>query len=116
MSEKTISISFTSEEYLKLQDLADKKGVSISQYIKSMVIPNEVSTKYNELLQKVKDLKSGEEFNIKKLWEPDEWDKIPIGIKLSIGKYFYKSVDANKVDDVSIKGYGKAGIMCYKKL
>ena len=115
MPEKTFSIGFTNEEFTKIQALAQKEGVSISQYIKSKVIPNETSLKYRELLQKVKKLKPGDEFTIKKLWEPDEWDNIPKGVKLSIGKYFYKNVESEMIDNVIIKGFGKAGIMCYKK-
>jgi hypothetical protein len=115
MPEKTVSIGFTNEEFSEIQANAQKENVSISQYIKSKVISNETSFKYEELLQKVKKLNSGDEFTIKKLWEPDEWDNIPKGVKLSIGKYFYKNVKSEKVDNVIIKGFGKAGIMCYKK-
>jgi hypothetical protein len=79
MPEKTFSIGFTNEEFSIIEELAQKEGVSISQYIKSKVIPNETSLKYKELLQKVKKLNADEEFTIKKLWEPDEWDKIPKG-------------------------------------
>ena len=112
MPKKTVSISFTNDEFTKIQKIAQKEGVSISQYIKSKVLPNEVSLIYKELLQKVKKLKSGEEFTIKNLWEQDEWDNIPKGIKLSIGKYFYKNA---KTNNVIINGFGKAGIMCYIK-
>jgi hypothetical protein len=115
MSERTISISFSNEQFSKIQESAQKEGVSISQYIKSQVFPNETSLKYKELLKKVENLKSGEEFTIKNLWEPHEWLDIPKGIKLSIGKYFYKNVEAKKINKVIKKGFGKAGIMCYQK-
>jgi len=115
MSEKTITIGFTNNEYSNIELLAKKRGLSISQYIKSEIIPNEFEEKYKELLQKVKKLKSGDEFNIKILWKPDEWDNISKGVKLSLGKHFYKNIEVKNIEDVIIKGFGKAGIMLYTK-
>jgi predicted DNA-binding protein len=115
MSEKTISIGFTNEEHSKLLKLAQNEGMSIAQYIKSMIIPNELNEQYNNLIQKIIKLKPDTVFSIKDLWEYDEWNKISRGVKLSLGKHFYKNVEAKKIHDVKKKGFGVAGIMCYKK-
>jgi hypothetical protein len=115
MSEKTISIGFTNEEYSKILKLAQDEGISISQYIKSKIISNEFHEQYKELILKVSKLKSNTSFTIKELWEPDEWDKISRGVKLSLGKHFYKNVETKNIDNVRIKGFGVSGIMCYIK-
>jgi len=115
MAEKTIFIYLTLPEFSKVKELADAEGVSISQYIKTQIIPNEFNLKYKELLKKVDELKSGEEFTIKKLWNTDEWESITRGVKLSLGKHFYRNVETNNIKNVDIKGFGKAGIMVYVK-
>jgi hypothetical protein len=115
MSEKTISIGFTNDEYSKILKLAQDEGISISQYIKSKIIPNEFNEKYKELMQKALKRESNTVFTIKELWEPDEWEKISRGVKLSLGKHFYKNVEAKNINNVRIKGFGIAGIMCYFK-
>ncbi|MDR1596282.1 MAG: single-stranded DNA-binding protein [Treponema sp.] len=115
MSEKTISIGFTNAEYLKILRLAQNEGMSIAQYIKSMVIPNEFNEQYKKLIQKIIDLKPNTVFTVKDLWEPDEWDKISRGVKLSLGKHFYKNVESKNIVNIKIKGFGISGIMCYIK-
>jgi len=116
MSEKTISIGFTNKEYSKISELAKTEGISISQYIKSKVIPNEFNEKYKELIQKVSNLKSNTVFTIKELWKKDDWEMISRGTKLSLGKHFYKNVYTKNIDNIIIKGYYISGIMRYKKI
>jgi hypothetical protein len=115
MSEKTISIGFSNEEFSKILKSAQSEGLSISQYIKSKIILNEFNEKYSDLIQKVLNLEPNEEFSIKDLWGSNEWDKISRGVKLSLGKHFYKNVKAGNINDVAIKGFGISGIMCYIK-
>ena len=115
MPDKTVTLSFTANEYSSIAEHAEKEGLSVSQYIKSRIIPNEVGEKYSELIQKIKNYKSNAEFCLRDLWDPDEWEKIPKGVKLSIGKYFYKNVTEEKVKNVILKGYGKFGVMYYFK-
>jgi hypothetical protein len=96
MSEKTISIGFKNEEHSKILKSAKNEGMSIAQYIKSMIIPNEFNEQYKKLIQKIINLKPNTIFTVKDLWEPDEWDKISRGVKLSLGKHFYKNVETKK--------------------
>ena len=119
MSEKKVTIGFTSEEFYKIQKWAQERGVSIAQYIKSKVVPNEFDLRYDELLQKVNQLESGKEFSIKELWEKNEWDCISRGVRLSLGRHFYRNIAETqppKIDNAKIKGFGVAGIMRYTKI
>jgi len=115
MSDKTITIGFTDLEYDQIQKKAQSLGFSITQYIKSRVIPGEFNEKYEELLQKVKHYHSKKDFSVKSLWEQNEWENISRGVKLSLGKHFYRNVIAEKIDNVKKIGFGEAGIMLYKK-
>jgi hypothetical protein len=115
MSEKTISVGFTNEEYSKISKLAQTECISISQYIKSKVIPNEFNEKYRDLMQKVLKLKPNTIFTVKSLWKSNEWEKISKGVKLSLGKHFYKNVENKNINNVTVKGPGVYGIMCYIK-
>ena len=119
MSEKKVIIGFSSEEFVEIQESAQKQGLSITQYIKSKVISNEFDVKYKELLQKVNQLEPGKEFSIKELWEAGEWNSIPRGVRLSLGRYFYKNITETqppRIDNVKVKGFGVAGIMRYTKI
>ena len=115
MSEITISIGFTKDEYSKIIELAQKDGFSISQYIKSKIIPNEFNTKYKILIQEVSRLESNTIFTIKDILKEHGWDNISKGTKLSLGKHFYTNVNAENINNVKVKGYGVSGIMCYTK-
>ena len=115
MSDKTITIGFTDLEYGQIQKKAQAEGFSITQYIKSKVIPSEFNEKYDELLQKVKNYNSTEDFSVKSLWKQKEWENISRGVKLSLGKHFYRNVIAERIDNVEKVGFGEAGIMLYKK-
>jgi hypothetical protein len=106
---------FSNDEYSKISKSAQNEGFSISQYIKSKIIPNEFNKKYKDLIQKVSKLDLNKYFSIKDLWKPDEWDKISRGVKLSLGKHFYKNVESGNINNVAIKGFGISGIMCYIK-
>ena len=116
MSERTISIGFTNEEYSKILELAQAKNYSISQYIRSKVIPNEFNIKYSYLIKKISKLKPDTIFTVKTLWRIDEWNEIPKGIKLSLGKHFYTNVKLGNFTNIKIIGYGKYGIMNYLKI
>jgi phosphatidylserine/phosphatidylglycerophosphate/cardiolipin synthase-like enzyme len=115
MSDRTISIGFTNKEYSDILKSAKDEGVSISQYIKSKIIPNEFNEKYKVLVQKVSEIKPNTVFTVKDLWKFEEWDKISKGVKLSLGKHFYKNVVTDNIKKVQVKGYGVSGIMCYIK-
>ncbi|MDR1445046.1 MAG: single-stranded DNA-binding protein [Treponema sp.] len=115
MSEKTISIGFTNEEYSKILKSAQNEGMSVAQYIKSMIIPNEFNEQYKNLMQKIINLKPDIIFTVKDLWEPDDWNKISRGVKFSLGKHFYNNVETKNIDNVIIKGFCVSGIMCYIK-
>ena len=115
MSEKTISIGFTNEEYSRILKSAQTEGLSISQYIKSKIIPNEFNERYMILMQNLSKLNPNTVFSIKDLWGPDEWENISRGVKLSLGKHFYKNVKSGNINNVTIQGFGISGIMCYIK-
>jgi len=118
MSEKTISIGFTKKEYSDVLNLAKKEGFSISQYIKSKIIPNEFHEKYTILIQEVLRLEPNTEFTIKDILKPHGWENISKGVKLSLGKHFYANVNSenNDIINVKVKGFGVSGIMCYTKI
>jgi hypothetical protein len=115
MSEKTISIGFTNEEFSKIFDLAQIEGMSIAQYIKSKILSNEFNKKYKVLLQNLLQIETNRIFTVKELFKSDEWDNISRGVRLSLGKHFFKNVKNKNIKNVSIKGYGISGIMCYIK-
>jgi len=115
MDKRTVFLGFTTDEYSQIEREAQAKGISVTQYCKSRIIDNEFNIKYAELLNLLEDVEPNTEFTIKDLWKNGGWEDISRGVKLALGKHFFKNVEKKKYD-VAKKGFGKAGIMCYVKL
>ncbi|MCL2838656.1 MAG: single-stranded DNA-binding protein [Oscillospiraceae bacterium] len=100
---KVIQISVSNTEHAELERQAKEHGLSISRYIISQILPdNEFKKWYPELLLRVSKLESGTIFNIREVFATD-WKDIPKGIKLALGRVFYKNVsDKNVCDDYNV--------------
>jgi hypothetical protein len=109
MHSKIISISVTNDEYNYLLNLANKNGLSISRYCKlKLQINNEFEKYYKTLQKNVEKLSSRKnlKFYIRDLWNIEEWDLIPKGVKLTLGKQFYTDVILKHFKFVNYHGYG----------
>ena len=119
MAEKNFTLGFSNERYCKIEKIAKDHGLSISQFIQLCIsekisIKDEFEEKYSELIKNLSKLESGAEFTIKDdiLWGDNEWEKISRGVKLALGKQFFKNRSQLGVKDI---GYGQFGIMRYRK-
>ena len=87
--EKIISFGVTTDEFIEIQDKAKEKNMSISMYCKSRIFPeSEFEKHYNYLLEKIKKYPLNIIFTIRDVFGKD-WDNIPTGIKLAIGRRFF---------------------------
>jgi hypothetical protein len=116
MSEKIISFGVTAEEFQKIQKEAEQKNMSISMYCKSLIISEANFIKYyNHLIKKIEKFPLGISFTIRDLMGDEIWDKIPKGIKLSMGRQFYTQVNNGILANIKVEGYGAAKTMRYSK-
>lgn len=114
MEKVNVQILFTKEEYKKLQEEADKLGLTVPLYIKGEVLKDDVfGMYYRKLINKVNALPSGTKFNIKALFGV-EWT-MGKGIKLNLGKTFYGRVDNGIVENVLCIGKDSSNVMWYER-
>lgn len=102
----TVSVTLTDKEYADVKIKAEEKGLSVSQYVKRFPIAGvEFDERYDYLKRQAMQQPIGIPFTVMSLF-PD-WDDIPRGVKLSLGRNFYHLVKRNDGDVKAIKPAGK---------
>lgn len=115
MSNKSVQILFTKEEFNKLETEAIKYGLTVPLYIKGLVLEdNEFAQNYKKLIDKVEALSSGTRFTIKAVFGT-EWT-MSKGIKLTLGKTYYNRVQDGTIRNVKAEGKDSSNVMWYIKL
>lgn len=110
---KVVQITFTDEQYAELEKRAGH--LTIQHYIIGREFPQNDFTKwFPELLSRVSKIQSGTKFNIKAVFGTD-WINIPKGVRLSLGRAFFKHVNTNKVPGVRAIEPDKAKTQWYMK-
>lgn len=115
MSNRSVQILFTEEEFIKLEQHAVRQGLTVPLYIKGLVLEdNEFSQSYKKLVKKVEELPSGTRFTIKTLFGT-EWT-MSKGIKLTLGKTYFSRVQDGTISNVKAEGKDSSNVMWYIKL
>jgi len=97
---KVIQISLSDNEYSEIEEAANNAGISIMQYAKGKILAGgEFQKRYNELLSAVSTMDDETKFNIKAVFGV-QWVSIPKGVRLGLGREFYKQVTAGTVSFV----------------
>jgi hypothetical protein len=118
MQKKKICFLVTQEEYEGLREESEEDGMKFSYYCRQKLCGDnyDFPNHYKKLLQFVDDLQPNNcKFTIKELWNADEWNIIPLGIKIALGKQFFKDVDQKKIPNVDKAGLAPGGTARYIK-
>ena len=111
---RVVQIPLSDDEFAKLEEKANAEGSSISQYIKDIVLPgNDFRRWFPELLHRVESVSNGTKFNIRSVMGTD-WINIPKGVRLALGRGFYKHVAVNKLKNVYATEMDSAKTQWYK--
>lgn len=118
---KQITVKVSDKVYDDIAQKAQKSKMSISDLLISSALPDLRSNllTLNEVLQKVNDLKSNEQFSIPSLFTPDEWKSYTNGSHISAGRMFYNSLMNNEYNlkyMVEFLGKNSKNLAQYKKL
>ncbi|MDR1024524.1 MAG: single-stranded DNA-binding protein [Treponema sp.] len=119
MAEKIISFGVTNKEYKIIETEARKDGMSVSMFCKSKILDTAFYENYQLLLKKVNELpprSNNIKFSIGDLFDNRQWEKIPKGVRLAIGKQFYNMVKKHIIKNVKIEGFGTSKTMRYSKI
>ena len=110
---KNIQLTLTDFQY---ETLLKKAGsFSIQQYLIKKEFPNhEFSHWFNEITGLIEKLPPGTNFSLKTLLSVN-WETIPKGVRLSIGKQFLKEVNEGSIRAVKYVKKDSANTTIYKK-
>jgi len=112
---KVLQISFSDDEYSKIEEEANDVGISIMQYAKGKILAGgEFQKRYNELLNAVIAMRDETKFNIKAVFGL-QWASMPKGVRLALGREFYKQVTAGSVSFVEPTSKDAANTQWYIK-
>jgi alkylated DNA nucleotide flippase Atl1 len=115
---KVIQVLFSDDEYAKfLEEKVRQKaeGSTDAQFIKDIIIPNnDFKRWFPELLRRVDLIEFGTLFNIRAIMATD-WVNIPKGVRLALGREFFRSLDSEKVKDISVGEKDSAKTQWYIK-
>lgn len=102
----TVSVTLTDKEYAVVRIKAEEKGLSVAQYVKRYPIAGEeFDERYDYLKHQAMQQPLGIPFTVMSLF-PD-WNDIPRGVKLSLGRNFYHLAKRKEGDIKAIKPAGK---------
>lgn len=102
----TVSVTLTDDEYEEALQKSREIGLDISQYVKRYNIgDNEFDRRYKHLIATANIQPEGIPFTVMALF-PD-WNTIPKGVKLSLGRNFYHLVKRNDNAVANILPAGK---------
>jgi hypothetical protein len=114
MSKQNVQIQFTRDVYEQLELKAAKLGLTVPFCIRRRVLSDiEFLRSYQDLTDRGEKLPSGTKFNIRSLFGVD-WTMTK-GVKLTLGKAFYKDVEEGTVSDVKSTGKDSSNVMWYEK-
>jgi predicted transcriptional regulator len=105
----------------KLQEFADAKNLTVTDYIISQSLPNyidEILT-IDKVLDKLLLKKAGDVFSIKDLFSASEWNGSTPGSHISTGRLFFQAYEKNQFNlqsRIEFLGKNSANLAIYKKL
>lgn len=108
----TVSVTLTDKEYETVKINADALGISVAQYTKRFpVAGDEFEERYDYLKIQAKQQPLCIPFTVMSLF-PD-WNSIPRGLKLSLGRNFYHLVNRGELAGIRTAGKNSSNIQLY---
>lgn len=116
-----ITLRVSESTLKKLQDQADDKNLTLTDYLISQSLPEHINdiVTVDKVISKLSSKKSGDVFSIRDLFSNNEWINFTRGSRISTGRLFFQTYDKNQFNlQSSIKFLGKnsANLAFYKKI
>ena len=113
-----VQFVLTDKEYEQLKETVKAKGVSISKYVKDMVIPKEDSFEriWVEFLEKLDSFPSNIEFDVTTILTQARWKTLDRSAKLSLARLFNKKVTSGEYTNIELIGRSGSNVSIYKKV
>ncbi|MEK3888016.1 DUF1413 domain-containing protein [Bacillus sp. FSL K6-3431] len=119
MTEKLVKLTMSEAEYEAAMDEANGNGfANITDYLRNFLFEEAPDFNYDELLAKFKkavyNLKSGEKFRIRDLFDSNEWDEIPVQVRRDFGRMINRRVSKNSWSSIKSIGKDSANALWYE--
>lgn len=109
-----VSVTLTEKEYEIATSEAQKKGLTITQYVKRFPITGEgFDERYEFLKQQALEQPLMTPFTVMSLFS--DWDEIERGTKLSLGRNFYHLVKRGELKGIIPAGKNSSNIQLYMR-
>ena len=109
-----VSVTLTEKEYEMATSEAQKKGLTITQYVKRFPITGEgFDERYEFLKQQALEQPLMTPFTVMSLFS--DWDEIERGTKLSLGRNFYHLVKRGELKGIIPAGKNSSNIQLYMR-
>lgn len=98
--------------------MVEKKGVSISKYVKDKVFGSGESFEkiWKEFLAKLDAFPSNIEFDVSTVMSQERWRTLDKSSKLSIARLFNKKVTSHEYSNIVLVGRSASNISIYRKI
>ncbi len=110
----TVAVTLTEKEYEIAASEAQKKGLTISQYVKRFPITGEeFDERYEFLKRRALEAPLLKPFTVMSLFS--DWNEIERGTKLSLGRNFYHLVKRGELNGIIPAGKNSSNIQLYMR-
>jgi len=115
MAAKTLQVRISEQEHEYLQNEAKKLGVSLSSYVKGMILPNNEFKKcFAELKNKTERIPIGTKFDVKSVFGTD-WHTFSRGTRVALGSAFYNYAKSSNCTNICPTHKDSSSVQWYEK-
>lgn len=94
-----VEVSENEEKFL--EEKAGEKGLTIPNYIRSIVLAEtEFHTRFEELKKGIENVPIGVKFNVRDVFYKFEWTSISRGVRLGLGRVFYNYIKDGNMSNI----------------
>jgi hypothetical protein len=86
----------TQDEYNTASIDARNHYISVSQWAKAKAFPSDVFKLMKAMPTKIASFPKGKKFEVKDCFLSQDWRKLPKGLRMSVGRQFFKQVEIEK--------------------
>ncbi len=118
MGSVRVQFVLTSEEYEQIREIVEKKGITVSKYVKDRLFGKEEDSFENiwqEFLNKLNSFPANVEFDVSTIMTHSRWGELNKSEKLSIARLFNRKVASGEIGEVDLIGRSPSNVSLYKK-
>lgn len=115
---KNLVIVVSNSEYESIHIASAEKGISASKYAYDLIFSSEntFESKWNHLLNQIKNFPTNTEFDISLLIGTETWKTYDKSTKLSLARTLSRKINDGTLNNVAVVGRSSSNVTIYKKV